>query len=83
MGILGWIFVGLVTGSFAQSVVGVEKKGCLRTMSVGVIGGLLGGLIFNKIGYDGKLTGFNIPSLFIAFIGACLFCFLLEAISRK
>ena len=82
MGVFGWILVGLVTGSIAQSVTGVEKRGCMYTMVVGVIGGLLGGFLFNAIGYNGKLTGFNITSLFIAFIGACIFCFGLKFLRR-
>jgi uncharacterized membrane protein YeaQ/YmgE (transglycosylase-associated protein family) len=73
MGLLSWIFVGLVGGSLAQSVTGQEKKGCARTLIIGVIGGLLGGFLFNR-----SLTGFNIRSVFTAFLGACLLCFALQ-----
>jgi uncharacterized membrane protein YeaQ/YmgE (transglycosylase-associated protein family) len=75
MGLLSWILVGLVGGSLAQSVTGREKKGCLYTLIIGVIGGLIGGFLFNRSGTNNSLTGFNLRSVFTAFIGACVLCF--------
>jgi uncharacterized membrane protein YeaQ/YmgE (transglycosylase-associated protein family) len=78
MGLLSWILVGLIGGSLAQSVTGQEKKGCARTLIIGVIGGLIGGFVFNR-----SLTGFNIGSVFTAFVGACLLCFAMQFNSRR
>jgi uncharacterized membrane protein YeaQ/YmgE (transglycosylase-associated protein family) len=75
---LGWILIGLVTGSLAQSVTGVEKRGCLYSIVVGVIGSLVGGALFRAAGVTER-----VPSFFVAFIGACVFCFALKFLSRR
>jgi uncharacterized membrane protein YeaQ/YmgE (transglycosylase-associated protein family) len=70
--ILGWIVVGFVAGAFAKAVTGGNWNiGCLGTIAVGVIGGLIGGALFNLAGGDG-ITDFGIWSMFVAFIGAVL-----------
>lgn len=38
MGPIGWVIVGLIAGSLAQTVTGVEKRGCLFTLLIGVLG---------------------------------------------
>ena len=49
MGLLGWIVIGLVAGSIAQRVAGVEKRGCLFTLLVGVLGAMVGGYLYNAV----------------------------------
>jgi uncharacterized membrane protein YeaQ/YmgE (transglycosylase-associated protein family) len=83
MGLLSWILVGLVGGSLAQSVTGQEKKGCAYTLVIGVIGALIGGYLFNRSGTNSSLTGFNLKSVFTAFIGACVLCFAMKFLSRR
>ena len=44
MGVLGWIVVGFVAGALAKPVSGGGwNLGCLGTIVVGVLGGILGG----------------------------------------
>ena len=70
MGLLGWIVVGFVAGAFARAVTGGGwNLGCLGTIVVGVIGGLIGGTIFNAAGDQG-IGDFGLRSIFVAFIGA-------------
>ena len=72
MGLLGWIVVGLIAGAFARGVTGRGHGiGCLGTMVVGVVGGLLGGWLFTLAGDEG-IDDFSLRSIFIAFIGACV-----------
>ncbi len=72
MGILGWIVVGFVAGAFARAVTGTRwRTGCLGTIVIGIIGGLVGGTIFNLAGDDG-IGEFGFRSIFVAFIGACI-----------
>ncbi|WP_436795334.1 GlsB/YeaQ/YmgE family stress response membrane protein [Actinospongicola halichondriae] len=80
MGVLGWIMVGLVSGGLAGRVTGVRGNGCLTTMAVGVIGGLLGGALFNAAGDDG-IGEFGLRSMFVAFIGATVLLFAYGAIT--
>ncbi len=70
MGILGWVVVGFVAGALARAATGGEWNfGCLGTIAVGVIGGLLGGMLFNLAG-DRGIGEFGIRSMFVAFVGA-------------
>ncbi len=71
MGVIGWIIVGLVAGGLAGRVTGVRGNGCITTMVIGVIGGLLGGALFTAAGDEG-IGDFGLRSLFVAFIGATL-----------
>jgi uncharacterized membrane protein YeaQ/YmgE (transglycosylase-associated protein family) len=72
VGIIGWIVVGFVAGAFARALTGSGSRlGCLGTILVGIIGGLIGGAIFSAAGDEG-IGDFGIRSMFVAFIGACL-----------
>ena len=68
MGFLAWIIVGAVAGWLASMVVR-SSLGLVGDIVVGVVGAFIGGFLFNLIGNSG-VTGFNIYSIFVAFIGA-------------
>ena len=69
---LGWLVVGLVAGVLARAVTGGGwNLGCLGTIAVGVVGGLLGGMLFNAAG-DKGIGDFGLRSMFVAFVGAVL-----------
>ena len=82
MGLLGWVVMGLIVGSVAQSVVGVEKRGCLFTILVGVLGAVVGGALFNSVSSTKRTMEFNLGSMFVAFIGAGLLCLVLRTVQR-
>ncbi len=70
MGLLGWIVVGFVAGALARAVTGGGwNLGCLGTIVVGVVGGLIGGMLFNAAGDQG-IGSFGLRSMFVAFVGA-------------
>jgi uncharacterized membrane protein YeaQ/YmgE (transglycosylase-associated protein family) len=72
VGIIGWIVVGFVAGAFARALTGSGSRlGCLGTILVGIIGGLIGGIIFNAAGDEG-IGHFGLRSMFVAFVGACV-----------
>ena len=79
--ILGWIVVGLVAGWFARIATHNRRPpGCLFTLAIGVLGGLLGGFLFTAFGSEG-ITGFSWRSVFVAFIGAVLLLLILESVA--
>jgi uncharacterized membrane protein YeaQ/YmgE (transglycosylase-associated protein family) len=80
--LFGWILTGLIAGSFAQRVTGFEKRGCLFTLVIGVTGAIIGGALFQAIGEHG-IRDFSWWSLFVAFIGGCVFCLLLGFADRN
>ena len=71
MGLLGWIIFGGLAGWIASALV-KERRGCLMNVIVGIIGAVVGGLIFSLLGGVG-VTGFNVWSLVVAVIGAVVF----------
>jgi uncharacterized membrane protein YeaQ/YmgE (transglycosylase-associated protein family) len=72
VGIIGWIVVGFVAGAFARALTGSGSRlGCLGTILVGIVGGLIGGMIFNAAGDEG-IGDFGLRSMFVAFVGACV-----------
>ena len=72
MGLLGWLIVGLIAGGLARAVTGGGwNLGCLGTIAVGVLGGVIGGILFNLAGSHG-IGDFGLWSMFVAFVGAVL-----------
>jgi uncharacterized membrane protein YeaQ/YmgE (transglycosylase-associated protein family) len=77
-GWLAWLIVGALAGWLASMVMGTNaRQGLLLDIVVGIIGALIGGFLFNVIGAPG-VTGFNVWSLFVAFIGAVVLLGLLR-----
>jgi uncharacterized membrane protein YeaQ/YmgE (transglycosylase-associated protein family) len=77
--IFGWIAVGLIAGGLASWVTREERRGCLYTLVIGVLGALIGGAIAQAAGEEG-IGDFSWRSLLIAFVGACLLLLVLQAI---
>jgi uncharacterized membrane protein YeaQ/YmgE (transglycosylase-associated protein family) len=54
--IIGWLVFGLVMGFIARALVpGPDKIGVLRTIALGVLGSVLGGVVFGllTVGFRG------------------------------
>lgn len=79
MTILGWIVLGLIAGVLASFVMR-GGFGLIGDIVVGIVGALLGGWLFAQFG-GGGVTGVNLPSILIAFVGACLLIAILRAVS--
>lgn len=82
MGILGWIFVGLIAGLLARWIVKDERTGCIYTVIVGIIGALIGGGLMSLIDEQG-VDDFSFRSIVVAAIGAVLLLLVLQAISGR
>ncbi len=78
MGVIGWIVVGLLAGGLGRMATGSEKRGCLGTMVIGILGGVIGGALFNAAGGKG-ITDFGLWSILVAFVGACALLFIMQA----
>lgn len=82
MGIIGWIIIGALAGWFASMVTGSNKKmGAFANIGVGIIGGIIGGFIMNLLGGAG-ITGFNLWSLLVAFIGSLIFLWIFNKVHK-
>jgi uncharacterized membrane protein YeaQ/YmgE (transglycosylase-associated protein family) len=68
--ILVWVIIGAIAGWLASIVMKTNREqGLILDIIVGIVGAFIGGFIFNALGTAG-VTGFNIWSIFVAFIGA-------------
>ncbi|HLU12217.1 MAG TPA: GlsB/YeaQ/YmgE family stress response membrane protein [Oceanobacillus sp.] len=81
--ILVWIIVGAIAGWLASIVMRTNRsQGLLEDIIVGIVGGILGGFLLNALGVGGAVTGLNVTSIIVAFIGAVILLFLLRAVRR-
>ena len=80
MGWLAWIIVGAIAGWLASMVMH-SSLGLLGDIIAGIVGAIVGGFLFNAIGVAGA-TGFNIWSVFVAFIGAVVLLAVVRMFSR-
>ena len=70
MGILSWIVMGLVVGVLAKFIMpGRDPGGFVITVALGIGGAFVGGYIGSFLGI-GTVSGFNVPSIFVATLGA-------------
>lgn len=81
MSILGWIVLGAIAGWIASALTGSED-GCLTNIVVGIVGAIIGGFLFSLVG-GWQITGFNIPSLIVAVVGALVLIVLVGAFRRR
>lgn len=78
MGIIVWIIIGLIAGWLAKQVLG-GPGGILHNLAVGLVGAIVGGLIFNSLHIMAE--GF-VGALVSATIGAIVFLLIWRAIKR-
>jgi uncharacterized membrane protein YeaQ/YmgE (transglycosylase-associated protein family) len=72
MGIISWIVLGGIAGWLASIVTKRNNRmGCISNIIAGVVGAMVGGWVFSLFGKAG-VTGFNLPSLVVAFVGAVI-----------
>jgi uncharacterized membrane protein YeaQ/YmgE (transglycosylase-associated protein family) len=78
---LSWIIVGFIAGVLAKLVTGRDKPGCLGTVLIGILGGIVGGALFKAAGDEG-INGFSIRSMLVAFVGAAILLFFWNLLTR-
>ena len=79
MGILAWILIGLIAGWLAARIVGA-RGGLLRNLAIGLVGAIVGGFLFGKIGVHVVPDFWG--QLITATIGAVILLFVWQAVRR-
>jgi uncharacterized membrane protein YeaQ/YmgE (transglycosylase-associated protein family) len=83
MGILAWVLFGLIIGLVARWIVpGEAPGGVIADVIVGILGAVIGGWIYGLFGHAG-VSGFNLPSMVCALIGAVVLLWLMRVIRPK
>jgi uncharacterized membrane protein YeaQ/YmgE (transglycosylase-associated protein family) len=79
MGIFAWIIVGLLAGWLAAKIT-ESPHGLIRNLIVGLVGSLLGGFLFTKLGLNVVPDFWG--ELITAIVGAVVLLFVLQAVRR-
>jgi len=83
MGIISWIVLGGIAGWLASLITKRnDQMGCITNIVAGIVGAAVGGWVFSLFGGQG-VTGFNLPSLLVAFVGALIVLGIVNLIFRK
>jgi uncharacterized membrane protein YeaQ/YmgE (transglycosylase-associated protein family) len=83
MGIFTWIVVGLVAGWLAGQVMR-SGYGLVGDIVLGIVGAIVGGYVGGLIlGRDLMVTGFNLESVVVAFVGAVALIAVSRLFSRR
>ena len=82
MNILSWIIVGLIAGWLAGQIMKGGGYGVAGDIVVGVVGGLVGGWLATSLLHLGAgVSGINLESILVAFVGAVVFLALLRVLT--
>ena len=81
MGVIAWIIFGLIAGFIASKIVNKTGEGILLDIALGIVGAIVGGLVFRFLGMAGA-TGLNLWSLVVAVVGAVLVLIIYHAVRR-
>lgn len=79
--IVMWIAVGALVGYYATENIRInwqQKQDLFMDITVGIGGGLLGGVVLNLIHVGGAVGGLNVGSIVTAFVGAILLVVMLR-----
>jgi uncharacterized membrane protein YeaQ/YmgE (transglycosylase-associated protein family) len=83
MNFLLWIILGAVAGWLASLVMKTNREqGTIMDIVVGIVGAVIGGFLFETLGRSG-VTGFNIYSLLVAFVGAVILLAIVKAVRKS
>jgi uncharacterized membrane protein YeaQ/YmgE (transglycosylase-associated protein family) len=82
MSIIAWIILGLIAGYIGSRIVDREGKGLWLNMALGIVGAVVGGVIFSAFGATG-VTGVNLYSLIVAVIGSIVVLWVYYAVSGR
>jgi uncharacterized membrane protein YeaQ/YmgE (transglycosylase-associated protein family) len=81
MDFLTWLIVGLVAGVLASLLMCGIGFGIVGDIIVGILGAILGGWIFTRMGWAAPFGG--LPGIiFVAFIGAVVLLFVIGILGR-
>lgn len=83
MGLLTWIIVGAIAGWLAGQVMKGSGFSLIGDILIGVIGALVGGWLAGTLfNTPDAISGFNLTTIVVAFLGAVLVLFIARILNR-
>ncbi|HLE16063.1 MAG TPA: GlsB/YeaQ/YmgE family stress response membrane protein [Anaerolineales bacterium] len=84
MGLLAWIIVGLIAGWLAGMVMRGSGYGILVDIILGIVGALVGGFLASALfNVQNPISGFDLTTLVVAFIGAVIVVAIVRALPGR
>jgi uncharacterized membrane protein YeaQ/YmgE (transglycosylase-associated protein family) len=85
MGIIAWIFLGLLAGVLAKFLLpGDDPGGIIITTIVGIVGAILGGFVAKALGFGDPIDEFfDISTWIAAIVGAMVLLVAYRAIAGR
>lgn len=72
MSIIAWLVIGVIAGWLAGLVMRGGGYGLIGDLITGVLGALFGGWLAGLVFGGDYLTGINVPTIFVALVGALI-----------
>lgn len=83
MSIVVWIIFGALAGWIATVLTETNNRSTpLANIAVGVLGAFIGGWFVQKLGQS-SINGFNVFSVFVALLGACVALYSFHVITDR
>jgi uncharacterized membrane protein YeaQ/YmgE (transglycosylase-associated protein family) len=82
MSIIAWIVVGIIGGFIGSMVVNKRGQGMFGDLLLGVVGAVVAGWAFNRLGSPGP-TGINLYSILVSAAGSIVILVLYHALLRR
>jgi len=84
MSILAWIVIGLIAGWLASVVMKGSGSGLLGDLVLGIVGALVGGFLASSVfKIVDPISGINLVTVLIAFVGAVIVVAVVRALSGR
>jgi uncharacterized membrane protein YeaQ/YmgE (transglycosylase-associated protein family) len=82
MSIIAWIVLGLISGFIASKIVNRSGEGVVMDIVLGIVGAVVGGLLFSMVGSSG-VNGVNLWSILVAVLGAVVVLVIKHALTGR
>jgi uncharacterized membrane protein YeaQ/YmgE (transglycosylase-associated protein family) len=81
-GIIIFLFVGLVAGWLAGKAMGSDGGGIVANLIIGVLGAIIGGFLFARLGIGFRALPWVVSQLIAATVGSIILLILLRFVRR-
>ena len=82
MSIISWIILGLIAGYVGSKIVNRQGQGLMLDIALGVVGAIVGGVLFSFFGATG-IIGLNLYSMLVAVVGSVVVLWVYHAFAGR
>ena len=83
MGIISWLILGLIAGFIGSKIVNKTGQGMWLDIALGIVGAIVGGVLFSGVFGTEGITGLNIWSLIVAIVGSVVVLFAYHTLAGR